>query len=185
MLGWVGKLIDRLFALVGAFLFLQAPLFINSYTQQLAGHVAELQIQVDSMKKVGAQSQKTLEQYIGKFLTSSDQDFNLQGKLMQEMMSRWEQFNEALASLQQSTLWERPFAFVKHFNWNIAKATLKSYEIGIPLTLEASAYACIGLVAGILCFWVIKKTVKLVFLPCKKIFPWKFLSKSKSNLFLV
>ncbi len=48
----IGSLIDRIFVVVGAFIFSQAPQFFSLYSQRLGGHVAELTLQIRAMEKV-------------------------------------------------------------------------------------------------------------------------------------
>ncbi len=157
------KIIDRLFMIAGAFLFLQAPQFINAYSQQMEGHVTELHLQIDAIKKAAAQSGKTLEQYISKFVMNSDSDFNLQGRFMQGVIERFSQLSQGLSSLKSAKVWERPFVFVRYLNLEIAQATLNSYAIGLPLTWEGGVYACIGALLGFLLFYVLKKGSCLIY----------------------
>lgn len=62
MFKWIGGLMDRACAVVGAVVFAQAPLFMQQYSQQLIGRTAELKLQVDGMKQAANLSGKTLEQ---------------------------------------------------------------------------------------------------------------------------
>jgi hypothetical protein len=64
---------------IGAFVASQIPEFIQQYTQRLAGHVNELYRLLNQMRQVASYSNKTLDQYIQKFITSSDPDFARQG----------------------------------------------------------------------------------------------------------
>lgn len=157
MFSWMSKIVDRLFVVAGALLFSQTPLFMQSYSHQLQGHVSELNLQIAAMRKVASHSGKSLEQYIGKFLQSPDADFSSQGQLMQGMMDRYNHLSESLLALQNATVWEKPFLFLKNFNTDIAKATWNSYEIGIPLTLEGAAFAALGMGLGYLFFLTLKK----------------------------
>ena len=164
MFKWLTTLLDRLFAVGGALLFSQIPLFMQQYTQQLSGHEAELHLQIDLIQKTAFQTGKTLDQFIHKFLSSSDPDFMHQGELMQGMVIRWHHLVEALTSLQESTFLTRPFVFMRHCDFEICKNTLKAFQMGIPLNLEGGLYAFVGIIAGFLIFFIIRQ---LLFFPSK------------------
>jgi Protein of unknown function (DUF2937) len=171
MLNWIGKLIDRTFVVIGALIFSQAPLYMQQYTQQLSGHVAELNIQVDAMKKTAQQADKTLEQFIQKFLASGDADFRMQGELMQGMIERWNHLTEGLLAMQSTGLWQRPYVFAKYFNWDIAASTFQHYKIGIPLTIEGLIYALAGMLLGYAFFLLIRQFFRFLGRPFKRKVP--------------
>lgn len=147
---WIAGIFDKILALAGALVLSQGPVFMQAYTHQLSGHVAELQWQMDAMQRVAAQSGKSLNQFVEKFLTSQDKDFALQGQLMWDTMERWHNYSEGLFALQNATVWTRPFVFIRHFEWNIVQSTYESYDIGLTLNIEGIVYALIGMLIGYL-----------------------------------
>lgn len=157
MLRFTMTIIDRICAVAGAFLFSQFPLFMQYYTHQLIGHVAELQWQVSTMRHSASMVGKSLDQYISKFSSHADSDFSLQGKMMQQTLDRWHHFSEGLQGMQQATVWEKPFLFLKNFDLSIATTTFEAYQPAIPTSLEGGIYALLGLMAGFSFFWLIKK----------------------------
>ena len=159
------KLLDRIFAALGALLFSQVPLFIYYYMQQLQGRVAELLGQKEALIRVAAQTGKTLDQYILKFLNSSDPDFSAQGHLMQGLLERLKTLSTGLSQLQNATVWEKPFIFIKAFYWDIASSTWSQYAIGIPLSIEGGVYAFAGLLVGFGVFYLIKQIFALLWRP--------------------
>lgn len=161
MLKCVGALFDRACAVIGAVVFAQLPLFISQYQHQLTGREAELRLQVDAMRQAAGLSGKTLVQFIKKFTSNSDADFILQGELMQSMVDRWHSLNEALSSLQGSTVIGRPFNFLMHLNAEAFSSTFKNYTFGLPLTIEGGIYALFGMVVGYLFFSGIRKATTL------------------------
>lgn len=148
MFNRIGSILERICALISALIFAQAPLFMQHYTQQLAGREAELHIQVDAMRSIAKQSGKTLDQLIQKFIQHSDLDIMHQGELMQGIVDRWQQFSHALLALQESSFWSRPFLFVAHLNIDTFKSTLHQYHFGLPLTMDGAFYAGIGAILG-------------------------------------
>lgn len=162
-MAWLLKLLDRVLAVLGALLFSQAPLFMYSYMQQLQGRVAELQGQKEALTRVAAQTGKTLDQYIFKFLSSSDPDFSAQGQLMQQFLERLKTLTLGLHNLQNATLWEKPLVFMQSFYWDITQSTWAHYEIGIPLSLEGGMYAFVGLLVGMGIGALLKQACRLFF----------------------
>lgn len=173
MFKWLVTLLDRLFAVAGALVFSQAPLFIHQYSLQLEGHQAELHLQINAMSQAALQTGKTLDQYIHKFISSSDDDFQLQGEIMQAMVVRWNHLSKTLSSLQESSLFQRPFVFLQHVDAEIVKSTANNFQLGIPLNAEGACYAIIGVIFGFLTFFIIRKIVG---------FPFKFLKKKEQQV---
>jgi Protein of unknown function (DUF2937) len=141
-------ILDRVSAVIGAFIGSQIPEFMQQYTQRLAGHVDELQRLVNQMRQVASYSNKTLEQYIHKFISSTDPDFARQGEFMQGMLSRWEELKQTLVHLTYSSAWIRPYIFLKELQYDIAHSTFVSFHPGINLSMEGIFYAGAGIVIG-------------------------------------
>lgn len=154
---WLIGLLDRCFAVVGALFFAQAPLFMQEYTQQLVGRTDELNLQVNAMRQAASVSDKSLEQLIHKFLVNSDLDVVRQGEVMFSLVGRWQQLNDALTAMEQSTFWSRPFAFLYHLNGDAFASTFHHFKLGLPLTIEGGVYALIGMCLGYMIFIGLKK----------------------------
>lgn len=152
-----GKIIDRLCIVAGAFLGSQIPQFMQQYTQRLAGHVAELHHLLEQLRKTASNSQKSLDQYVQKFVSSPDADFASQGAFMQGILQRWDELNQALVQLSQSPAWTRPFVFFKELQPDIAQSTFATFQPGINLNLEGLCYAGIGILIGWAFFQLISK----------------------------
>ena len=148
MIRLMSYLLDRACSVIGAIIFLQAPLFMQAYQQQLAGHVEELHYQVARMRQAANQTHKTLEQYVNKFVNSGDVDFAEQGKLMSGLIFRWEGLGKDLQALEKASPFTKPFHFVTQWDYRIGSAALRSFQPGLPLTYEGLIYACVGLLFG-------------------------------------
>lgn len=155
----IGSLIDRLFVVAGAFIGSQLPSFIQQYTQRLSGHVEELSRMVNTLRQAAAQSDKTLEQYIAKFISSSDPDFSKQGEFMQSMVVRWQELSISLRQLNETTLWNKSLVFFKGWSSDIVKATFASFQPSLSLTVEGFAYTAIGFFIGYLAYRALKKVI--------------------------
>jgi len=151
-------LLDRIFAVIGAFLFAQIPQFYQQYTTLLSGHLAELAFQITQMENSAKSTDKTLGQLIQKFLASSDPDFHNQGNLMQNSYERWAEFTKALQALQESTFLSRPFVFLRYFDWQIFKETFSQFTVGFSFTIESLIYAIVGIFFGYLMFQLFFKS---------------------------
>ncbi len=163
MWGFVSKTIDRLFAVGGAFAFCQLPLLMQQYSVMLSGHLAESRRQINMMQHAASLTNKTLQEYIAKFLGQQDLDFVHQGQIMQTMQARYEELNNAYAALHQSTVWSKPFVFVKTIDSTVFWDTAADFAPGLTLTLESLIYALAGLLFGVLLFRGISSVIKAFF----------------------
>ncbi|NGX43078.1 MAG: hypothetical protein K940chlam7_01369 [Chlamydiae bacterium] len=166
MLKWIGGFLDRIFVVAGALLFSQAPNFFQHYTQRLGGHVAELKLQINVILQAAEKSGKNLQEYVHKFVSQADLDFTSQGEIMQSMISRFHDLDHAYTSLIHSTVWTRPFLFVKDLKMDIAKMTLSDYSFGVTLTAEGAVYALFGMGFGYLLY----KTLSMIVARISRLF---------------
>lgn len=156
----VAGVFERLLIVVGAFLGSQIPMFMHQYKQRLEGHAEELQHLLENMRLIASYSNKTLPEYITKFLDNPDPDFSKQGEFLQMMMQRWQNLSEALLHLRESPIWEQPYFFIKYFNKNIAEATLNSFQPGLSLTLEGLCYTGLGILVAYISYQTLVKILK-------------------------
>jgi hypothetical protein len=164
MFKWSIALFDRIFSVGGAIVFSQFPQFMQQYTQRLSGHLSELDLQVKLMQNAAEASSLSLNAYIQKFLQSnSEPAFNRQGEIMQQVMDRFQNLSAALKSFQDASLYKRPFVFITHLNGDIAGDTWTTFQPGIPTTLEGLVYAFVGMLAGIIFFYAIRKFLSSCF----------------------
>ncbi len=145
-----GSLLRNLVVVVGTLVLMQFPLFMKSYELQLMGHKEEVEWHVGRMRETASSSGKNLDQYIRKFVENGDEDFARQGVAMRTMVSRAKSFRTALEALQKADIFMRPLLFVTHLDREIAWSTARSFQPGIPLTIEGATYASIGFILGTL-----------------------------------
>lgn len=162
MFKWIVNTLDRICAVIGALVFSQAPMFMQQYTQQLGGHVAELRLQIEAMTQAADQSGKTLELFIQKFTSNSDLDVMRQGEIMQKMLERYHSLSETYLLLSQSSAFTKPFIFVSDLYGDIAKSTLATFNFGLEFSLEGLIYALIGIFFGYSIFAGIKKGFRAI-----------------------
>ncbi len=148
----MGKLLDtvldRIFAVLGALIFSQAPAFIQQYTQQLAGSVHELRLQVDQIHQIAKNGDLTIADYMAKFKGSSDTLFQAQGDMLEAILNRYASLSEALTNLEGAGWLARPFVFASHFNSDLFLGTFKHFTPAVNISIEGIVWAFIGLLAG-------------------------------------
>lgn len=159
VISWFEKLIDRLFALAGAALFFQLPNFMHQYVHELKGHVAELNILIQTLSKTASISGKTLKQYVNKFLSSQDSDFVLQGEFMNNIINRYENLNNSYQAITDANLYSKPWVFLKHFDWSLGESTWSTFTPGFSFSLESIGYGFFGLIFGLVLYKVLSKCV--------------------------
>ncbi len=155
------NLLDRLCVVLGAFVGSQIPEFMQQYTQRLAGHVDELNHLLDQLRQVATYSNKTLEQYIEKFISNADLDFSRQGEFMQGVVNRWQELHQALNHLMQSSIWSRPYIFIKDLQYDIAQSTLTSFQPGINLSAEGLCYTGAGILISLALYHTLTKCLAI------------------------
>lgn len=148
MIKWFGKWSRRLLVLLTALVFVQAPQFISQYQDHLRGHVKELDVQIGMLKKIASLSGKNIDQYVDKFVKSSDPDFSQQGMFLERMLERYEKLSASMLSFKTSSRWMLPFSYMANFDMDISQETFNSFTIGFPLNLEGIIYALIGALVG-------------------------------------
>lgn len=148
MIRFIADVIERTGIVLSALVFIQVPLFIQQYEQQLIGRISELKLQVDAMKTV-AQG-RSLDEYIGKFIANSDSDFSKHGEILKGIVQRYNSLGEAYNHLMNATVYEKPFIFLSHLHQDVALSTWKHFSFGLPLTFEGAAYAFLGVLFGML-----------------------------------
>ncbi|MBA3722978.1 MAG: DUF2937 family protein [Parachlamydiaceae bacterium] len=174
----LNSLLDRLFIIVGAFVGSQVPAFVQQYSQRLSGHVQELEHIIEEIKKIAQFSGKTLDQYIQKFLNSTDPDFVLQGEFMHNVVVRWENLVKAYSNLQGSSMWSRPYVFFRELQYEIGETTFYNFKPSISLSLEGVCYAGLGIIFGYFIYNGLTNCIKWCFSKCT--FPKKKQLKLKS-----
>lgn len=152
----VVKILDRVFVLLGALFFMQAPQFIQDYLHVLYGHLAELTWQLDQMRSMSAKSGKTLTDLVAKFLKSTDPDIVFQGELLDKLLQREEAFTAAVNALTHASPFSKPFLFLRHASVDLIQETWKHFKIGLPITLEALGWGAMGFVFGYFIFSLLR-----------------------------
>jgi len=159
MLRFLDAVCDRIFSVLGALIFSQAPSFIQQYIQRLAGSTYELELQVIQINKIATSAGLSINDYIQKFMTSGDPLFVSQGKFLEMIFERYEDFSHALKNLEEAFWLTRPFTFMQNLNTDLFRGTLKHYTPSVNISLEGLIYALIGLLIGYFIYQGIRKVL--------------------------
>jgi hypothetical protein len=152
------NLIDRFCAALGAVALSQFPQFYGQYMQRLGGHLDETKRALDQYIKVASDLGLTLEEYIIEHLNSSSEIFKSSGRIIEDLLTRYNELNQTYNALQEANIYNRWFVFLKEVDWSIAVGTWNNFMPGIPTTIEGLTYALAGLLAG----WGTYSIVKLL-----------------------
>jgi Protein of unknown function (DUF2937) len=139
-------LLDRVLCVGGAVVFSQIPEFMQQYLQRLEGHLDEARLQVERFKAAAAQAGMTLDQMIAGTGQNPDPAMARLGGVIRSSVARVDELSAADAALRHASLWTRPFAFLEHADWGIARATWAIYRPAVPTTAEGFLYAAVGMV---------------------------------------
>ncbi|MDF2577742.1 MAG: hypothetical protein K0S74_1226 [Chlamydiales bacterium] len=159
---WIGRIISRVFCLLGAFATAQFPAFVHQYLKHLQGHIQELNLYVDSLTRLAIISNKSLEVYIDKFIQSADPDFSGQGLFMQKQVLRWKEFSTSYERILNASLTSKPFVFTYELNHEIAEESWNSFQFSLSLNWDTALYATCGALMGFILFNLIRYIIQRI-----------------------
>jgi hypothetical protein len=139
------SLTDRVLCVFGAILFSQGPEFMQQYLQRLGGHLDEARRQLAVFQNTATQAGLSFELFVAKTSANTDPAVARLGGVMTDAADRVTSLGAAHDALLHSALWERPFAFVRHLDIGIARATGAAYQPAVPTTVEGLVYAFSGM----------------------------------------
>ena len=140
------SLVDRLLCVLGAAIFAQAPEFMQQYLQRLGGHLAEARRQLAQFEEIARQAGKNVHELALQYSASTEPTVVSMGKLVNDTDLRVSALGSAEAALRGASAWERPFVFLHHIDWEIARGASSVYKPAMPTTLEGLLYGLIGVV---------------------------------------
>ena len=141
-------LLDRVFFAAGVLIFMQAPNFVDQYTQRLGGFY---QAQVEHLNQYQSIAQDQfngdLEALISEFSSSGRQSVNQTAVAIQESRDQVNALRSELNVLETKQFVIKVTHLISNIRFNIARETAKIFTPAMPLTMEA--LVC-GLFGGIL-----------------------------------
>lgn len=146
-LGLFDTLVDRILCVFGAILFSQGPEFVQQYLQRLGGHLEEARRQLAAFQQTAAQAGLSLDQFIAQTGANADVAVARLAGVMTAAVDRVASLQSAHEALLHTSLWTRPFVFVRHLDLGIARATGAIYQPAVPTTAEGLVYSLAGMLA--------------------------------------
>ncbi len=149
-MGAIGRIADGLAATGGAALLAQFPAFYQQYLQRLGGHLDQAERAVARIAEAAEEQGLSLAAYTQRFLDAKDPVFRREGQNLLETLSEAKELEAAHSALIEAPPLERPLAFARHLDSDLALATFERYVPALPIDAEGLSYAAIGLLSGLL-----------------------------------
>ncbi|HOP28738.1 MAG TPA: DUF2937 family protein [Spirochaetota bacterium] len=154
---------DRAIAAAGAVVFMQIPAFIVQYIQRLGGHVDELKLLIEKYKAAAADSGRPLTEYVQLHIQSGVKEFASTGKLMSENIERFNFLSDAHQQISSASGIKQFFLFISKSDMDIIRGTYSDFVPGISFSVQSVIYAAAGIVLFMSLYFIIKKSITLIF----------------------
>ncbi|HRP68680.1 MAG TPA: DUF2937 family protein [Turneriella sp.] len=154
-----GSLAERIFVFFMALFISQGPQYMNLYLNVLSGATVEAEKSIKLIESKAGELGMTVPQFIEDLVKSQSQAAMKSGEIHQAQLKRFESLKAAFSSIKNAGAFSRPFTFLKHVDWTLAKSV--QFQPALPFTAEALGYVIAGILLGMLLFRV------LLFLPKK------------------
>ena len=148
------RILDRILCAAGAVAFSQFPEFLQQYLQRLEGHLDEARLALEPFRGAAAQAGMTLDQLVSGASQNPDPGVAKLGDVVRAASLRVGELEAADHALRQAGALTRPFVFLAHADWGIARATLSIYRPAVPTTGEGLLYAGAGMVVVLVAYHV-------------------------------
>lgn len=148
--GFFGSLAERIFVFFMALFISQAPQYMNLYLNVLAGAKAAYEKSVKEIGEKAAELGMTTAQFIDDLAKSQGQAAKKSAELHQSQITHLENAKKAFDAIKNAGAFTRPFVFLKHVDWALAKNV--QFQPAFPFTLEAIIYVVVGIVLGMAVF---------------------------------
>ncbi len=139
---------DRIVTVLGAVSLSQFPQFYGQYMQRLGGHLDEARRALEQYIQAARNLNMSLEEYITEHLESGSDVFVSTGEVIRDLVNRVETLEQSYSALQDATIYNRWFVFMREVDWSIAAGTWENFVPGVPTTVEGLTYAVAGLLIG-------------------------------------
>lgn len=158
-----GDLTGRILAVALAVSAAQFPVYYAQYLQTLTGAKQEASLRYQELMREAGVLNLGAEDFIVRHEENSDPVFQASGRLHRTTLARFNKLDTAWQALSNATAFEKPLALLKHFDRQLAEAV--RFTPGVPLTLEAAAYAFGGIVLA----WLISALFAALLLPSRRV----------------
>jgi len=164
MLKIISVLFDRSLFTILFILGVQFPEFIQQYSQRLSGHLNEALSQLSEHQLVADRHfDGSLKSMVEKYLTNSEPSIKETAVIINNISHRVTDLKSQLFNIQETEYIERLYYFITQFDSSMAEATLKQYQLAIPLNLPALLTGIILALSIILIIYILLSLIKIVF----------------------
>ena len=143
-------------AVIAALFCSQMSEFIQQYTQNLAGRLAEARREVDGIIVRADAADMPVYAYLHEFNSASNPVFRQQGVALRATIDRASDLEQAYTNIAHAGMIDRPFVFAMHFHGDIAADVFRHFQPAVPLDAASLLYAAMGGVLGLLLFQLVK-----------------------------
>lgn len=148
--GFFGSLLERLFVFFMALFLSQAPQYMNLYLNVLSGAKAAYEKSVKEIAEKAGELGMSTKEFIDDLTKSQSQAAKKSGELHQNQIKNLEAAKKAFDAIKNASAFTRPFVFVKHVDWALAKNV--QFQPAFPFTLEALIYVIVGIILGMVIY---------------------------------
>ena len=154
-----GGFASRVLAVALAVSAAQFPVYYTQYLQTLAGARQEASLRYAELLSEAGALNLGAEDSIVRHEENSDPVFQSSGRIHRTTLLRYQKLDAAWQALSGASGFERPLVLPRHFDRQLAQAV--RFTPGLPLTLEAGAYA----LAGLLTAWLLSAITGALVMP--------------------
>ncbi len=148
--GFFGSLAERIFVFFMALFISQAPQYMNLYLNVLSGAKAAYEKSVKEIAEKANELGMTTQEFITDLVKSQSQAAKKSGELHQSQITHLKNAKKAFDAIKNAGAFSRPFVFLKHVDWSLAKSV--QFQPAFPFTLEALIYVVVGIILGMILF---------------------------------
>lgn len=155
-------LIDRIIFTVGVLVFMQAPHFVDQYTQRLGGfYQAQVKYLNQYQNIANDQFNGDLEALIGEFNSSGRESVKQTAGAIQQNRAQVSTLKSDLAILENKPFVLKVAHLATNVRFDLAKETARVFTPGMPFTIEALVCGLLGGIIFSLLVFIVTKFPKL------------------------
>lgn len=148
--GFFGSLLERIFVFFMALFLSQAPQYMNLYLNVLSGAKAAYEKSVKEIAEKAGELGMSTKEFIDDLTKSQSQAAKKSGELHQNQIRNFESAKKAFDAIKNASPFVRPFIFLKHVDWALAKNV--QFQPALPFTLESLIYVIVGIILGMVLY---------------------------------
>jgi len=150
------RVLNGVCTIAGAAGVAQFPAFYRQYLQQISGRLAQAAEDLGPVIADARARGLSVPDYLAR---AAREGGDLTGTLVAGYRATWSSFQrleQSYAALSQAAVVERPLAFLRYLQPEVAARTLRDFAPALPLTAEGLAYAAAGGLLGVLVAWALE-----------------------------